>query len=104
MNNRDVEDLYKYVKHGTPVTIINGIFGPFGYGLKTIKPGDFGSDVREVQARLRAYGYYDVEHLDGKYGPHMEQALYAFQKDNNIPKNPYIEDETFKALGIIIMD
>lgn len=104
MNNKDVEDLYKYVKHNTPVTIINGIFGPFGYGLKTIKPGDIGADVREVQARLRAYGYYDVEHLDGKYGPNMERALYDFQKDNNIPKNPHIGYETYKALGIVIMD
>ena len=38
MNNRDVEDLYKYVKHGTPVAIIKGIFGPFGNGLRTISP------------------------------------------------------------------
>lgn len=104
MNNKDVEDLYKYVKHETPVTIINGIFGPFGYGLRTIKPGDLGSDVREIQTRLRAYGYYDVEHLDGKYGPHMEQALYDFQKDHDIPKNPHITHETYNKLGIIIMD
>jgi len=104
MNNKDVEDLYKYVKHNTPVTIINGIFGPFGYGLNTISPGDFGADVMEVQVRLRAYGYYDVEHLDGKYGPYMEQAVYNFQKDNNITKNPHIGYETYKALGIVIMD
>ena len=104
MNNKDVEDLYKYVKHNTSVTIINGIFGPFGYGLRTISPGDIGSDVREIQVRLRAYGYYNVEYLDGKYGPHMEQALYDFQKDNNISKNPHIGYETYKALGIVIMD
>ena len=42
MNNRDVEDLYKYVKHGTPVAIIKGIFGPFGNGLRTISPGNIG--------------------------------------------------------------
>ncbi len=104
MNNTDVEDLYKYVKENTTVTIINGIFGPFGYGLRTISPGDVGSDVMEVQARLRAYGYYNVEYLDGKYGPHMEQALYELQKDNNIAKDPHIRTETYKALGIVIMD
>lgn len=104
MNNKDVEDLYKYVKHETPVAIINGMFGPFGYGLRTISPGDIGSDVMEVQARLRAYGYYNVEYLDGKYGPHMEQALYDFQKKHNLPKSPHISYETYKELGIIIMD
>ncbi len=104
MNNKDVEDLYTYVKHETPVTIINGIFGPFGYGLRTIKPGDVGADVREVQARLRAYGYYNVDYLDGKYGPHMEQALYNFQKDNNLPKSSHITYKIYKELGIIVMD
>lgn len=104
MNNKDVEDLYKYVKHNTPVAIVNGLFGPFGYGLRTISPGDIGSDVVEVQARLRALGYYQVEHLDGKYGPNMERALYEFQKDNNIAKSPHISGETYRALGIVIMD
>ncbi|WP_084281208.1 L,D-transpeptidase family protein [Alkaliphilus transvaalensis] len=104
MRNEDVEDLYKYVKHGTPVAIINGVFGPFGYGLNVIKPGDFGADVLEVQRRLKALGYYNVEYFDGKYGPMMENALYQFQKDNGLPKNPTITHETLKALGITIME
>ncbi|SNS41547.1 Putative peptidoglycan binding domain-containing protein [Anaerovirgula multivorans] len=104
MNNSDVEDLYKYVKNGTSVAIVNGLHGPFGYGLKTIKPGDFGADVMEIQRRLRVFGYYNTEYLDGKYGPMMEQALYNFQKDRGIPKNPHIGWETFKALGVVIMD
>lgn len=104
MNNKHVEDLYSHVKHGTPVFIINGTFGPFGYGLRSIRPGDIGADVREVQARLKALGYYKVEHLDGKYGPYMEQALYEFQKAKNIPRNSHIESETYNALGVILMD
>lgn len=104
MSNRDVEDLYKYVKHGTPVAIINGFYGPFGYGIRTIKPGNFGADVMEIQKRLRARGYYDTDYLDGKYGPMMEQALYQFQKDNNLPKNPHIDWVTYNALGVILMD
>ncbi|SET64040.1 Putative peptidoglycan binding domain-containing protein [Natronincola peptidivorans] len=104
MNNKDVEDLYKYVKHGTPVAIINGLHGPFGYGLKTIRPGSFGADVMEIQRRLQVLGYYDNDYLDGKYGPMMERALYDFQKYHGIDKNPNIEWETFRALGIIMMD
>ncbi len=104
MRNQDVEDLYKYVKVGTPVAIVNGLHGPFGYGLNPIKPGDFGADVMEVQRRLRAWGYYDAESLDGKYGPRMEDALYRFQKDKGIPKNPIIDYDTLKALNIVIME
>lgn len=104
MRNQDVEDLYKYVKVGTPVAIVNGLMGPFGYGLKPIEPGAIGADVMEIQSRLRALGYYNVERLDGKYGPYMEQALYKFQSDNGIIKNPVISYETFRALGIIMMD
>ncbi|WP_243136956.1 L,D-transpeptidase family protein [Alkaliphilus serpentinus] len=104
MNNRDVEDLYTYVKVGTPVAIVNGAYGPFGYGLNTIQPGDFGSDVMEVQRRLQILGYYNYDYLDGKYGPGMEQALYKFQEDHGIRKNPNITYETFKALGIMMME
>jgi len=104
MKNSDVEDLYKYVKHGTPVAIVNGEFGPFGYGLQQIKPGDFGADVVEVQRRLRALGYYQVEYLDGKYGPYMEQSLYKFQKDHDLPQSPIITYEILKAMGIVIME
>lgn len=104
MKNKDVEDLYKYVKHGTPVAIIRGYMGPFGYGVRTIKPGDFGPDVMEIQKRMRALGYYDTDYLDGKYGPFMEMSLYAFQKDNGLPKSVLIDWKTYEALGIIFMD
>lgn len=104
MRNQDVEDLYQYVKVGTPVAIVNGSMGPFGYGLNQIKPGDFGADVMEVQRRLRAWGYLEAEVLDGKYGPNMEGALYKFQRDHGLEKNPVITYETLKALKIIMME
>ncbi len=104
MNNRDVEDVYKHVKVGTPVAVIKGMFGPFGDGFQTISPGNIGSDVFEVQSRLRAFGYYNVDHLDGWYGPNMERALYEFQRDCNLPKDPHIGTETAEALGIVIME
>ena len=104
MNNRDVEDLYKYVKVNTPVVIVNGLYGPFGYGMRIIKPGHWGSDVIEIQRRLRALGYYNSEHLDGKYGPMLEQALYDFQRDNNLPKDPNIGPDVYDKLGVILME
>lgn len=104
MKNTDVEDLYKYVKHGTPVSIIRGYMGPFGYGVRTIKPGDYGPDVMEVQKRLRALGYYDTDYLDGRYGLFMEKALYQFQKDYGLEKSFYIDLQTYDKLGIVFME
>ncbi len=45
---------------------------------QSIRRGMTGSDVRAVQAALRARGY-DVE-VDGQFGPRTEQALKDYQK------------------------
>jgi hypothetical protein len=103
MYNRDVEDLYTYVKYGTPVYIYGGLFGPFGNGARNLKPGDKGVDVVEVQRRLKLLGYYNGS-IDGVYGPNMENALYRFQRDHSLPKSRVIYYETYRAMGIIMMD
>ncbi len=103
MYNKDVEDLYTYVKYGTPVVIYGGLFGPFGNGARNLHPGDKGIDVVEVQRRLKLLGYYNGS-IDGVYGPNMENALYRFQQDNGLAKSRTIYYETYKAMGIIMMD
>ena len=103
MYNRDVEDLYTHVKYGTPVMIYGGVFGPFGNGARNLRPGSKGTDVVEVQRRLRLLGYYSGS-IDGIYGPAMENALYRFQQDNGLPKNRTIYYETYRAMGIIMME
>ena len=103
MYNRDVEDLYTYVKYGTPVYIYGGLYGPFGNGARNLKPGDKGIDVVEVQRRLKLLGYYKGS-IDGVYGPVMENALYSFQRDNGLPKSRVIYYETYRAMGIIMME
>lgn len=103
MFNRDVEELYKYVKYGTPVVITGGPFGPFGNGMRNLYPGDRGIDVVEVQKRLKLLGYYKGS-IDGVYGPIMERALYKFQKDVGMPKTSTIYYDTYRAMGIIMME
>ena len=103
MYNRDVEDLYTYVKYGTPVYIYGGLYDPFGNGARNLKPGDKGIDVVEVQRRLKLLGYYKGS-IDGVYGPVMENALYSFQRDNGLPKSRVIYYETYRAMGIIMME
>ncbi|MDR7871492.1 MAG: L,D-transpeptidase family protein [Tissierellaceae bacterium] len=103
MRNSDVEDLYDKVSHNTQVIIMNGEFGPFGQGFRTLKPGDRGADVLEVQKRLSREGFYDSS-LDGIYGEGMKRALIEFLKYKNIPITDKIDERIYKDLGIILMN
>jgi len=103
MRNRDVEELYSMVGHNTTVVIINGLYGPFGQGFRVLKPGDRGSDVLEVQKRLKQKGYYEGG-LDGIYGESMKAAYINFLKDNNLPLTDKISGEIYQKLGIILME
>lgn len=103
MHNRDVEDLYTYVKYGTPVYIYGGLYGPFGNGAKNLSPGDRGMDVVEVQRRLALLGYYNGS-IDGVYGPVLEKAVNSFQRDNGLPVSRTIYYETYRAMGILMVD
>ena len=59
MNNEEVAELYKIVPIGTKVTIIDGIYGPFGKGLRNLKSGMYGSDVLEIQKKLKKLGFFN---------------------------------------------
>lgn len=103
MLNKDVEELYKYVKLGMIVVIYGGPYGSFENELVTLRPGDRGADVLEVQRKLQEKGYYPGK-LDGIYGEEMKQYVIKFKKDNNLKMNHNIDVEFYKELGIILMD
>ena len=46
--------------------------------------GDSGAAVASVQARLAQLGYYPGA-VDGKYGPDLEEAVWAFKEAQGIP-------------------
>ena len=58
MNNKDVAELYKIIPTGTKVTIVDGIYGAFGKGFRNLKSGMYGSDVMEIQKRLKELGFF----------------------------------------------
>lgn len=103
MRNSDAEDLYDKVSVNTNVIIINGEYGPFGSGFRTLKPGDRGADVLEVQKRLKQEGFYLGE-FDGIYGEEMKKALIDFLKHNNITLTDKIDEAIYKKLKIILME
>lgn len=103
MLNRDVEELYEYVKTGMIVTIYAGTNGAFEKGLVTLKPGDRGTDVLEVQRKMKDKGYYPGN-LDGIYGDGMKQYVLKFKKDNNLRDNHDIDRGFYEKLGITLAD
>ncbi|WP_099716676.1 MULTISPECIES: L,D-transpeptidase family protein [unclassified Clostridium] len=103
MQNTDVEELYEYVRNGMIVAIYAGPYGPFEKGFVKLKPGDRGSDVLEVQRRMKDKGYYPGE-LDGIYGEGMKQYVMKFRKDNNLTINHNIDRDFYKKLGMILID
>lgn len=103
MLNRDIEDLYEYVKPDMIVAIYAGPYGPFEKGLVTLRPGDRGSDVLEVQRKMKEKGYYPGN-IDGIYGEGMKSYVMKFKKDNNLEDSHDINYEFYKKIGIILMD
>lgn len=103
MLNKDIEELYKYVKQGMSVVIYSGINGPFEKGFRTLKPGDRGADVYEVQRRMKEKGYYPG-YVDGIYGDGMKQFVIKFRKDNELSVSHDIDNEFYKKLGISLVE
>lgn len=103
MQNRDVEDLYKHVNIGMIVCVYAGPYGPFEKGLLTLKPGDRGADVLEVQRKMKEKGYYPGK-LDGIYGEGMKQYVMKFRKDNELTTSHNIDSEFYEKLGIKLVE
>ena len=103
MFNKDIEELYEYVKYGMIVTIYAGPDGAFEKGLITLKPGDRGAAVLEVQRKMKEKGYYPGD-LDGIYGEGMKQYVLKFREDNNLTTSHNIDHEFYEKLGIRLAD
>ena len=64
-----------------------------------LKQGAKGGEVREVQRRLKTWGYYNGV-VDGIFGKGTKDAVIAFQKKNGIKADGVVGKATYKALGM----
>jgi len=103
MRTNEVAQLYKITPHGTPVIIWGGPYGNFGSYLRTVKPGDRGADVYELQKILISKGYY-IGNPDGIYGEGMKAVIHKYQKDNKLPLSNDINIRFYTTLGVYIID
>jgi peptidoglycan hydrolase-like protein with peptidoglycan-binding domain len=97
MFNHDVEELYEWVAHGTPV-IITG--NPFGATPRPVlREGDCNAAVSEVQRALRKQGFYQGP-ADGIFGPATEEAVIRFRRVHGLPFDNAVDDKVYELLGL----
>ena len=63
------------------------------------KRGSSGAVVREIQTRLKNWGYYSGP-VDGVYGSRTEEAVRRFQRKNGLSADGQAGSQTLAALGI----
>ncbi|MDT8902429.1 L,D-transpeptidase family protein [Anaeroselena agilis] len=95
MRNRDVEELFEWVKIGTPVAIEGGRTRL----SRTLKYQSVGPDVVLVQLKLKELGYLESR-ADGIYGLVTEEAVKRFQRDRGLEENGTVGAEALTALGL----
>ncbi len=64
-----------------------------------LRQGSRGAEVKEVQRRLKQWGYYSGT-VDGIFGAGTKQAVIAFQKKNGLTADGVVGRATYKALGM----
>ncbi len=65
----------------------------------TYQRGSTGSTVRQIQTKLKSWGYYSGS-VDGVYGGATEKAVRAFQQKNGLTVDGKAGPQTLKAMGI----
>lgn len=64
-----------------------------------LRQGSSGGEVKEVQRRLKQWGYYSGA-VDGVFGAGTKRAVIEFQKKNGLTADGVVGKATFAALGM----
>lgn len=103
MDNKDVKEVYNTVPVGTKVVIVDGVYGPFGKGFRNLKSGMYGSDVLEIQKKLKQLGFF-LGIPNGKFGSDTENAIKKYCRENGLYIRKTIDINIQKHMGFILID
>lgn len=83
---------------------LNDIDGAAGFfadaeEAAVLRQGSTGGEVKEVQRRLKQWGYYNGQ-ADGIFGAGTKAAVIAFQKKNGLTADGVVGLATYRALGM----
>ena len=71
-----------------------------GDSVQTLsKVGSTGDEVKQIQTRLKNWGYYNGE-IDGIYGTQTKNAVLYFQRQNGLTADGVAGPETLSAIGL----
>lgn len=79
------------------ILILSFVFNSTGYALS--KLGSTGSEVRNIQSRLKSWGYY-AGSVDGIYGNQTMKAVMHFQANNNLTPDGICGPKTLAKIGL----
>ena len=103
MRVKDIEALFPAVPNGTKVAISGGPYGPLGWGRRTLREGDRGADVRQLQLRLMQRGLL-WGGADGVFGPATRKAVVAARKELNLSPGDQADPALQERLGMILFE
>ena len=90
-----MDQYFDYSKHeeGTDAENVTEV------GYRTLRKGDEGEDVKELQTLLVKAGYKLPKYgVDGDFGSETEAAVKAFQNANNLTEDGVVGKQTYAAL------
>lgn len=67
----------------------------------SLRLGDRGSQVTEIQRKLKQWGYYDGN-VDGQFGEATQKAVMSFQRKNGLTPDGIVGTATAQAIGITL--
>ena len=100
---RDAEALYAMVPTGARVVVEGGPWGPLNWGLRTLREGDRGADVKQLQWRLIQQGYL-WGGADGVFGPATRQAVVRARKALGLPLSDAADPALQARLGMLAFE
>ena len=80
-----------------------GVYGSFGKGLRDLKSGMYGSDVMEIQKKLKLLGFFNGN-PNGKFGTETEKAVQNYCKANGLYIRKIIDKELQKHMGFELIE
>lgn len=97
MHNRDVEQLYPWVKIGTRVSIIGQY--PRIRVSRPLQPGQSGKEVQQLQLSLREGGF-NVGYTDGRYGEDTARGVSQLQSFYGLRTSGQADVNVLLLLGL----
>ena len=95
----DMKQLKKIAAAVLIAAMLGLLLPQLGVNAEALKRGSRGDLVRQLQTRLRSWGYYSGT-IDGVYGAKTESAVRAFQKRNGLTADGIVGQKTAAALGL----